>query len=165
MITYQTNEFNHLTQELYEKQINQIHIELLVCPCCGHIGGCTIHGYYTRSVKNPEEKAIITVMRVKCQYCNHTHSLLPCSVCPYSQILEQDQMKLIQDEQQAMQDNPELIEADAVYVKEKYNRCFREKLISIGLVLGNIVKIIEECFKAFGTNFMQSHHIYNALEH
>ena len=45
----------------------------------------TVHGYYIRHIRRDEGSiAPIRIMRVKCSFCDHTHTLLTASVVPYS---------------------------------------------------------------------------------
>ena len=57
------------------------------CPICGSKGKCHIHAYYDRSITDfINDKRIrysLCVMRVICDSCHHTHSILPEHIIPY----------------------------------------------------------------------------------
>ncbi len=61
--------------------------ELAACPSCGAKGCCRIHAYYGRNIVDfiggrqvPSE---VTVTRVICGSCGHTHAILPDVIVPY----------------------------------------------------------------------------------
>lgn len=57
------------------------------CPWCGAKGGCRPHGTYTRSIidfsSGKPKDSTLTVLRVICSSCGHTHAILPDSLIPY----------------------------------------------------------------------------------
>lgn len=61
--------------------------ELETCPVCGQ-KSLRIHSYYGRTVTdflNGRPTSVdVSVMRVKCESCGHTHAVLPDCIVPYS---------------------------------------------------------------------------------
>ena len=57
------------------------------CPVCGSRGECHVHAYYGRTitdfVNGRRHKCTISVMRVICDSCHHTHAILPDHIIPY----------------------------------------------------------------------------------
>lgn len=57
------------------------------CPVCGSTGNCKIHAYYGRKIIDFIRGAVvaseITVQRVICSGCDHTHAILPDMIIPY----------------------------------------------------------------------------------
>lgn len=62
--------------------------ELQACPLCGSSGNCHIHAYYGRRIIDfihgvPVTMGV-TVLRLVCDSCGHTHAVLPDIIIPYS---------------------------------------------------------------------------------
>jgi len=74
--------------ELYNEAINEMKIQEIECPYCKNMGQCKKHGKYTRYilewVKGKKVCSSLEVIRVRCQYCDRTHSILPSFIIPYS---------------------------------------------------------------------------------
>ncbi len=62
--------------------------ELDTCPYCSSKGNCRIHAYYRRKIAVFQGGSVVwekvTVMRVRCSSCGHTHAVLPDIIIPYS---------------------------------------------------------------------------------
>lgn len=58
------------------------------CPWCGSKGNCVSYGSYTRSIADfAHGKTVygeISVLRLCCTSCGHTHAILPDVIIPYS---------------------------------------------------------------------------------
>lgn len=61
--------------------------ELQTCPSCGSTGNCHIHAYYGRRIidfiHGVPVLSEVTVLRLVCGSCGHTHAVLPDTVIPY----------------------------------------------------------------------------------
>lgn len=60
-----------------------------ICPCCHSRGFCRPHAHYTRyliglSNGKPECRRV-TILRVFCTSCRHTHAILPDFIIPFRQ--------------------------------------------------------------------------------
>lgn len=57
------------------------------CPICGSSGNCRAHAYYGRKIidfiHGAKVSSDITVLRVICSGCGHTHAILPDMIIPY----------------------------------------------------------------------------------
>ena len=95
MITLNVKESNTFTQDSYNSFLFHLQFHRLSCPCCGHAGCLSVHGYYHRSLKTPDGKIRLRICRVICSCCGHTHALLPSSIVPYSQTSLKDQCSII----------------------------------------------------------------------
>ena len=86
------------TLQLYNNGLTNY---IIKCPCCGSID-LVSHGYYKRKVifeyNNIIRVKIITIKRVKCKNCNHTHALLPMDIIPYKQVVFSIIVRCIYDE-------------------------------------------------------------------
>lgn len=62
--------------------------EKQACPICGSNGNCQIHAYYGRRIidfiHGVPVTMEVTVLRLICSSCGHTHAVLPDLVIPYS---------------------------------------------------------------------------------
>ncbi len=74
-------------QLLFTSSIQQQQMHELVCPACGAKTSCTSHDSYTRMLISIEQgdrvETIISVPRVLCHSCGHTHALLPDLLIPF----------------------------------------------------------------------------------
>ena len=73
------------SKEIYQNAMAKLDLHSLACSC-GHAGCLTVHGYYTRKVRDQNGFFLVNIMRVKCKECGRTHALLPEALVPYSQI-------------------------------------------------------------------------------
>ena len=58
------------------------------CPICGSSGNCHVHAYYGRRIidfiHGKPVTQEITILRLVCEGCGHTHAVLPDMIIPYS---------------------------------------------------------------------------------
>lgn len=85
MITVYTENYNLISQDFYNKTINSLDLNLISCTC-GHSGCLIRYGSYIRNVQLTDRVLSLSVVRVYCKTCGHTHALLLSSMVPYSQI-------------------------------------------------------------------------------
>lgn len=73
---------------LFESYMASFCPEREACPICGSSGNCHIHAYYGRRIIDfIHGKPVlqeITVLRLVCESCGHTHAVLPDMLIPYS---------------------------------------------------------------------------------
>lgn len=79
-------EFNDTLLRYNDGLINYV----IKCPCC-ESSDLVSHGKYERTVifeyNNHLIVKRITIKRVKCKNCKHTHALLPMNIIPYKQVI------------------------------------------------------------------------------
>ena len=85
MITVETQNFNLISQDFYDKTVFSLDLALIPCSC-GHTGCLIWHGSYTRKVILEDQILSLRISRVRCQNCGCTHAILLSSIVPYSQI-------------------------------------------------------------------------------
>ena len=85
MITVYTENYNLISQDFYNKTIDSLDLNLISCTC-GHSGCLIRYGSYIRNVQLTDRVLSLSVVRVYCKTCGHTHALLLSSMVPYSQI-------------------------------------------------------------------------------
>ena len=109
MITVKTENYNLISQDFYNKTIDSLDLNLISC-VCGHSGCLIRHGSYKRSIQLADRSLSLSVVRVYCKICGHTHALLLSSMVPYSQIPLALHVRLIQ----LLQQNPEQFRLERV---------------------------------------------------
>lgn len=55
----------------------------VACPICGAIGRFKYHANYKRHLVDISGERIVSITRVRCTSCKHTHALIPKDVIPY----------------------------------------------------------------------------------
>lgn len=85
MITIHTENYKLVSQDFYDKTIDSLDLYHISCTC-GHSGCLIRHSSYKRKVQLEDSVMTLTVVRVYCTSCGHTHALLLSSIVPYSQI-------------------------------------------------------------------------------
>jgi hypothetical protein len=87
--------FKHFTENKFKKDIDIFNETMeavdpfhLKCPNCKANGKCRQFSEYSRMMVSFEENAVIThhltIFRVKCDSCKHTHAILPSILIPHS---------------------------------------------------------------------------------
>ncbi len=89
MILLNSRKINPKFYETLQLYNNGLTNYLIKCPCCGSTELIS-HGYYKRNVIFEYNSQLvtkrITIKRVKCKNCKHTHALLPIDIIPYKQV-------------------------------------------------------------------------------
>lgn len=139
MISQLIKKCKYITQSIYNLFIQSINLSKCVCSCGAH-GRFYKHGYYVRSVKNPNNKVQIAILRLKCKSCGKTHAILHPDLIPYSQIIYDDTINIIltyeqgQSSKNILINNPEITESDVRYTIKKYLKYWRDRLLSISAI-------------------------------
>lgn len=160
MITIKTENYNLISQDFYNKTIDSLDLNLIPCTC-GHSGCLIRYGSYKRNVQLKEEMISLTVVRVYCSACGHTHALLLSSLVPYSQIPLDIQMAAIHAYESGF--SPEHILTDQYCIDENnikaviraYRIHWKERLCSAGLSFSECNSLVTGCFSHFSRQFMQ----------
>ena len=80
---------NILSKLLYEKFLSSFQPGEETCPCCHTRGRCVIHGRYFRNLidfsKGKVVYSKVSILRVRCNSCGHTHAILPDFIVPFLQ--------------------------------------------------------------------------------
>ena len=166
MLTVPVQDFNTFTQEFYNSVIENLQFHQLECSC-GHSGCLTIHGYYRRSVITPNGRKTLSILRVKCSVCGHTHALLLSSMVPYSQVpsdIQQD-IAIAYEEGRSLNSICSLgiDENNIKSVVRRYVRSWRERLLAAGVRLASLPTLIDACFSHYSRQFMQIRNTFNKL--
>lgn len=160
MITIQTRNFNHISQDFYNKTINSLDLNLIPCTC-GHSGCLIRHGSYRRTIRFSDNTLSFSVVRVYCKECGHTHALLLSSMVPYSQFplavhisiinadTRQNGFQSVLEEQYCMDEN------NLKSIVRSFRLHWRERLRSQRFSLADITALVFGCFSCFSRQFMQ----------
>lgn len=165
MITLFYENDNIFNQDTYDNIIDQVDFMNVRCPHCKHSGCLIKHGRYKRTFRLPDSTITISILRVLCKECGHTHAVLLCEFVPYSQILLDDQVSIIRsdDENTYISDNPNFEKSDYRYVRKQFSLYWKQRLISCSLSLDE--NPVYRCFREFRKQFMQIKCTINALHH
>lgn len=75
-------------KQLFSSVTEQFRPHDVVCPICGAKSSCSSHGFYSRiliSIENGSRmEASISIPRVFCHSCRHTHAILSDVLIPYA---------------------------------------------------------------------------------
>lgn len=139
--------------------ITQLDLLLLTCPLCSHTG-TEVHSYYDRGVKSKDSSFRLDVLRIRCQFCGHTHAILPDTIVPYSSVSLKDTVTIILSKtpeqiKDFLKNNLSLDFSDVYRIRRNYKQYWKERLKSTGLHIDN--QISQQCILAFKRQFMQIH--------
>lgn len=168
MITITTENYNLISQDFYDNIINSLDLNLIPCTC-GHSGCLIRHGSYKRNIKLTDEVLSLTVVRVYCNSCGHTHALLLSSIVPYSQIplaVQADAIKAFEDGISPCRvlDGQCMIDENNIRSIIRSYKChWMERLRSISLSTFEYPPLIAGCFLHFKRQFMQIKRTRNKL--
>lgn len=155
IITNITTKINTNFQNIYNNIFYDLDLFLLKCNKCF---GSTFHrhGCYSRKVKVSGRLIDLKIYRVKCKYCNKTHAILPHNIVPYSRIMLSEQIRIINNDnlKNLMYSNFLIDEDNICYVKNQYNKHWKEKLRSFSISLCFDEVILNSIF-IFNQQFMQ----------
>lgn len=153
-------------QQYYDDLIEWLSFHQLCCPC-GRCGDLIRHGYYTRKIKTFMGTMKIRILRVICKACGKTHALIPDWVVPYSSVLLQDQVQILQahlngESMEPIMEQHLAIDESAIgYIIRQFKRHWQARLEAFGIPLDK--NIVLGCFRAFGRQFMQIKKTPNVL--
>ena len=166
MITIFIKKSNSFSQNSYNQIIKHLPFHNLRCTC-GQNGTLIKHAYYTRSIKVLGDLVDLKVLRVRCKSCKKTHSILPDWIVPYSRILFNDHLSIInaylnkKSLEPLMIENLLIDENNTKYIIKKFRQCWKERLFSYDISLDKHLILL--CFKYFNRQFMQIKSTANIL--
>ena len=157
MIIIHLKGVNGISQEIYDKMLEQIDYLLLVCPHCHHTG-TTVHAYYDRGVKYNGKYFRLIVLRVICSFCGKTHAILPDTIVPYSLVTLADTIGIVlaespQEVDKMLASNICLDLSDVYRIKTKFKMFWKERLSSFEINIDQ--SISRNCIRMFARQFMQ----------
>lgn len=168
MITIFVRDCNQFSQSFYNSVLDSVQFHQLTCSC-GHSACLHVHGYYKRSIKQPDGKVRIRICRVRCSECGVTHALLLSSMVPYSQISLSDQHQICLDYEghisssNVCESNPSIDENNVKSVRRSYLLRWKEMLRSLRIPLRPVPELVCSCFSNYFSQFMQIHRGRNRL--
>lgn len=160
MITLNTDDFNNISQESYDRLIERVHYSCLACTC-GHSGCLSPHGSYTRSIKTDHKTIRIRIRRVVCSICGHTHALIPSCIVPYSTVMLCDQAEIIGKYESGesfvhvLEKNNAIDENNAYSILRSYRMHWEQRLKSLQISINPLRGLVEACVSVYKRVFMQ----------
>lgn len=142
---------NNVVKKIYTESIQNINLNMLRC-CQKQGGSFVIHGYYSRRLKIKDTTISMSILRIRCGYCNKTHALFFSDFIPYSMFNTYEGKKILMND----------IDDDFSYeVIEKIKRIKRQilaRLSLLGIRISDDVSIIlERSIHSFCGHFLQIH--------
>ena len=168
MITVYTENYNLISQEFYNKTIDSLDLNLISCTC-GHSGCLIRYGSYKRNVQLTDRVLSLSVVRVYCKACGHTHALLLSSMIPYSLIPLILHVRLIHAYEHEIGFRNILAEQYLVdennlkSIIRNYRLHWKQRLLSMRLPFPDIPSLVSACFSLFSRQFMQIKSTSNKL--
>lgn len=168
MITIKTENDKLISQDFYNKTIDSLDLNLIPCTC-GHSGCLIRYGSYKRNIQLKDELVTLTVVRVYCTVCGHTHALLLSSMVPYSQIPLDIQAAAIHacesghTLEHILTNQCFIDENNLKAIIRSYRLHWKERLRSAGISLFESTSLITGCFLHFSRQFMQIKSTVNKL--
>lgn len=160
MITIKVENYNHISQDFYNKTIDSLDLNLISCTC-GHSGSLIRHGSYRRKLQLMHSVLSLSIVRVYCKVCGHTHALLLSSMVPYSQLPLSIHISAIHAHEQGcgfesvLNGHLRIDENNLKSIIRSYRLHWRERLLSAALDISDIPSFIVGCFIHFSRQFMQ----------
>lgn len=168
MITIETENYNYISQDFYDNTINSIDLNQISCTC-GLSGSLIFYGSYKRKIQLRDEVIVLTVVRVRCSACGHTHALLLSSMVPYSQIpaaVQVDTIVALENSvsiEHILDEQCCVDESNLRSIIRSYRLHWRERLRSECISLTPFPLLIRQCFSCFSRSFMQIKNTRNKL--
>ena len=168
MITVKVENYKLISQDFYNNIIDSLDLNLIPCTC-GHSGSLIRYGSYRRSFQLADQVCSLSIVRVYCKQCGHTHALLLSSMVPYSQIPLALHVRLIdaceqhQDLQSVLNGQCCIDENNLKSILRNYRLHWRERLLSTMLFLSDVPLLVSGCFSNFSRQFMQIKTTHNKL--
>ena len=156
-----------LTQESYNTMTDSLHLELMKCPFCHHVG-FYVNSYYERSVDDGEDSFRLLVKQIICPECGKTHAILPDTIIPYSKYTTHVVHAIVTGDRyaQIIQNVPQ---ETIRWIISMFRRKWKQRLLAENIPLEDSpVSISKQCIKAFNMQFMQNHCgklIYHSPDH
>ena len=160
MITVETQNFNLISQDFYDKTVFSLDLALIPCSC-GHTGCLIWHGSYTRKVILEDQILSLRISRVRCQNCGCTHAILLSSIVPYSQIPLSIHVSVARSYENGnplcsvLRRQTHLDENHISSLARSYRSHWRERLRAISARTSSLRDLVRTCFAVFSRQFMQ----------
>ena len=162
MIIVHCTDVKELTQKSYDEMTDSLHLELMKCPFCHHVG-FYVNSYYERSVDDGEDSFRLLVKQIICPECGKTHAILPDTIIPYSKYTIHVVHAIVTKDRpvQIFQNIPR----DTIWwIIAMFTRRWKQRLLSQNIPLEDSpVSISKQCIKAFNLEFPHDVSNYHQL--
>lgn len=108
-----------LNQINYDKIVNSIDLQSIICDQCGH-NHWHIHGRYFRIFSFLHHSMTIKIVRILCSHCRKTHAIFLEGMVPFSSLVHSDIIRIL------ISPSSDLVDSSHFYyLKDKYDSiCF-----------------------------------------
>ena len=108
-----------LNQINYDKIVNSIDLQSIICDQCGH-NHWHIHGRYLRIFSFLHHSMTIKIVRILCSHCRKTHAIFLEGMVPFSSLVHSDIIRIL------ISPSSDLVASSHFYyLKDKYDPiCF-----------------------------------------
>ena len=167
MITFSVEPRCNISQESYRAKMKKLPLKRMRCSRCGCVGRLTRHAYYRRAIKSAGRKITLTVERLKCSKCNHTHAVVPSYIVPCCQVTLWEQIEIIRQFtrglgiSEVMEKNPTIDENLSYSILRRYRERWLDRFPPESVPHMSAEEISRRCFSDFGRQFMQVRDIPN----
>ena len=166
MITILIKDCNQISQNFYDQIVTSLPFHRIQCTCGKK--GCLIgYGHYSRKVKWMSVLVKLSIQRVLCRECHHTHALIPSFLVAYSQVSLNDQQAILicleshRQPMKVMLRNFLIDESNIKYIVRQFRKHWKQRLLAIGASLSEDLTV--PCLSAYSRQFMQIHRTRNIL--
>lgn len=166
MITIFIKDCNQISQKFYDQIVTSLPFHRIQCTC-GKKGCLICYGHYSRNVKWMSVLVKLSIQRVMCTECHHTHALIPSFLVPYSQVSLQEHQEILisleshQQPVKVMLQNLLIDESNIKYIVRQFRKHWKQRLLAIGAAL--LGDLTVPCLSAYSRQFMQIHRTRNIL--
>lgn len=109
-------------QRLYSDETAIIQLDDICCPHCGKKGSLRHHGFYMRRLIVCGICFTVSIHRLRCYECGHTHALMPSFIIPYEKKFCIDLLSLLNERHYDFRKNyPDLSSNDIMHLRHKYS--------------------------------------------
>lgn len=158
MIICDCDKVNDLSQDYYDRIVQELDRSLILCPTCKQLG-FYVNSYYERSFKlaGSPDKTKILIMQVICKSCGKTHAILLSSMIPWSQITLHDTLVVLKLDPSSpkAEYNPLISHEDRVRLRKAFRLFWKERLKAFNISIDD--SLSGTCIFYHHRQFMQIH--------
>lgn len=112
-------------QKLYSNETSDFPLADACCPHCGKKGSLSHHGFYTRCLIVCGICIIVSIERLRCSGCGHTHALMPSFIIPYEKKFCIDLLAILSDKHPDFRFRyPGMTDKDIKNLRTKYSSLY-----------------------------------------
>jgi hypothetical protein len=158
MIIVLADDVNRVSQDIYDRIVNELDRERIKCNRCGQYG-FNINCYYYRSIRKPSGIEKILIVQLICRSCGKTHAVLLSTMIPWCSVEMSDAIRIIKAHGSSeirliYDDNPSISEDNIKHLRRIYFGEWKERLLSFCISIDN--HLTENCVRYHDRQFLQN---------